>query len=173
MEQSARTWGCVPEHVDQRMLESTAWRLNLFSAPSPAECWVTLVEVLQYLCAVFSTIYILGGYDLLGYPSFVISEVVRICLWCLWSLPYWQMEEGIFCKIDSCVAESFYSDLSLKAYQLGSDWIMLTTWRAYSPTLKLKHLIQYLRSLEFLSKTEYKRITSRDDQSHSKMWPVS
>lgn len=83
------------------------------------------------------------------------------------------MEEGIFCKIDPCVAVSFYSDLSLTAYQLGNDWIMLTTWRAYSPTLKLKYLIQYLRSLELLSKTEYKRIAPRDDQSHTKMWPVN
>lgn len=154
MEESAWTWGCMPEHVDQRVLESTAWSLNLLSAPSLAECWVTLVEFLQYLCTVYSTIYVLWGYDLLGYPSFVISEVVRICLWHLWSLPHWQMEEGIFCKIDSCMAESFHSDLSLKAYQLGSDWIMLTACRAYSPTLKLKYLIQYLRSLELLSKTE-------------------
>lgn len=61
MEQSAWTWGCVPEHVDWRVLESMAWRLNLFSAPSPAECWVTPVEFLQYLYAVFSTIYSWGA----------------------------------------------------------------------------------------------------------------
>lgn len=94
----ARVWGCMPETIDQRVLESTVRRESvLFSAPTHAERCLNPVALLQHPCTIFPTSHVLGGVNI-SLAFFTPYNGEFICKF-FWSFPCWQMEEWIFPRV--------------------------------------------------------------------------